>query len=127
MVSARFSPFLTEAIPYVDRRHEVLQNWTLIQQVIGAGHRALPEDQRQLEFPVRQQDQESVSRYLENHGIAEDRNLAIIHPGAGAPVKLWRPELLATCVSWLLATRPTPTVWLLPIMPLACHKIVLPQ
>ncbi len=93
---AEVKPFLTEAIPYIPGRHEVEQNLSLVEAV--AGQRPLqkaaprPWSGLPLEFPLSAQDREFASRYLAEQGVRDDDLLVCIHPGAGAPVKLWRSE-----------------------------------
>jgi len=93
---AEVKPFLTDAVPYVPGRHEVKQNLALVEAVSGQpplrrldGH---PSQGFPLEFPLRAQDQEFATRYLAEQGVGDDDPLVCIHPGAGAPVKLWRKE-----------------------------------
>jgi lipopolysaccharide heptosyltransferase II len=89
-------PFLTDAVPYVPGRHEVEQNLALVEAVSGQPPlRRLdgqPWQEFPLEFPLRAQDQEFAIRYLAEQGVGDDDPLVCIHPGAGAPVKLWRKE-----------------------------------
>jgi len=93
---AEVKPFLTDAVPYVPGRHEVEQNLALVEAISGQpllrrldGH---PWQGFPLEFPLRAQDREFATRYLAEQGVREDDPLVCIHPGAGAPVKLWRKE-----------------------------------
>lgn len=88
-------PFLTQALPYVSERHEVRQNLTLVQQAIQEAGGQAPGDSLRLEFTVTEQDAKSVAQYLAEHGVGVDEHVVVIHPGAGAPVKRWRPEAFA--------------------------------
>jgi ADP-heptose:LPS heptosyltransferase len=88
-------PFLTQAVPYCSGQHEVKQNMALVQQVLQDNGRQLPKASLQLEFTVPAGDQDSVAAYLANRGVGSDEGLLGIHPGAGAPVKLWRAEAWA--------------------------------
>jgi len=45
-----------------------------------------------LEFLIPEADWAWAESWLQQQGILPDRPLIIIHPGAGAAVKLWRPE-----------------------------------
>ena len=88
---AECRPFLTEAVPYTKGKHEVEQNLTLIEAMAGkqgAGGRR----QGELEFEVTAEDREFAVHYLLERGVEDGDKLVCIHPGAGAPVKLWRPE-----------------------------------
>jgi lipopolysaccharide heptosyltransferase II len=81
--------FLTEALPYARGQHEVEQNMHLVASVVG---RDLG-DAGPLEFTPRPQDARSAMELLKDSGF-HGRYLCL-HPGAGAPVKLWRPEAFA--------------------------------
>ena len=85
----QMSPFLTRAVPYVSGRHEVEQNIHLVAA-------ALDEDigdPGSLEFKPAPEDVKSaLNRLAERDG---NRRFLCLHPGAGAPVKLWRPESFA--------------------------------
>jgi ADP-heptose:LPS heptosyltransferase len=76
-------PFLSHALPYRPGRHETLQNSRLIDQLIrlagGVPPSALP-DRPRLQLPAAMPPLALPPRY------------AVFHPGAGAPVKRWRPE-----------------------------------
>jgi len=48
-----------------------------------------------LQYVVSKQDEEHIAGYLRAHGITASRPLVAIHPGAGAPVKMWQPEAWA--------------------------------
>lgn len=107
------APFLTEAAPYVDRRHEVEQNWILVNQVIqavnrSAGHRTGQsagqpvEEAHPLQFFPSAAD-EAWAQNLQARLGAPGSKLVIIHPGAGAPVKQWRVEAWAALANRLVA------------------------
>lgn len=85
-------PFLTRVLHYEDQRHEVVQNLVLAQEVVRqTGHE--PGDTRnELEFALAQPDREYVDRLLAERGVTPTQPLVAIHPGAGAPVKLWSVE-----------------------------------
>jgi ADP-heptose:LPS heptosyltransferase len=93
---AEVKPFLTDAIPYVPGRHEVEQNLVLVEAVNSQPPlRRLavkPSQGFPLEFPLSAQDREFAARYLTEQGVGDEDPLVCIHPGAGAPVKLWRNE-----------------------------------
>jgi len=85
-------PFLTEAIPYVPNRHEVLQNLTLALPLTGndAPHPPLPSHQPAslpLRFVLSDAEQAAAAAFLAQAGIAAP--FGVIHVGAGAAVKLW--------------------------------------
>jgi heptosyltransferase-2/heptosyltransferase-3 len=79
-------PFLTDVVPYVQGRHEVEQNLTLVESV-GGRPVAYP-----LEFRPSASDEEFAASYLAERGVKGKEPLICIHPGAGAPVKLWLKE-----------------------------------
>ncbi len=94
------SPFLTHAVPYESQRHEVLQNQTLAEQVLlVADHVSRPPgissstvSAMPLEFFSQDDDTHQVEGYLQARGWFRKQPLVVIHPGAGAPVKQWRPD-----------------------------------
>jgi lipopolysaccharide heptosyltransferase II len=88
-------PFLTAALPYVEQRHEVQQNLTLVQEAIRESGRTAPEDALDLEFTIVAPDRDYAAAYLARLGPATDQPWVAIHPGAGAAVKLWQPEAWA--------------------------------
>jgi len=107
-------PFLNQAVPYTSQRHEVQQNLTLVEQAVqnctgeprnearlpfddstNTAPKASGECLAPTEFPVLSEDQEHIARYLAQRGVPADEDLVAIHPGAGAAVKLWRPEAWA--------------------------------
>ncbi len=81
--------FLTQALPYVGGRHEVEQNMHLVASVVDRDIG----DAGSLEFTPTPQDARSALDLLKDSGC-QGRYLCL-HPGAGAPVKLWRPEAFA--------------------------------
>jgi lipopolysaccharide heptosyltransferase II len=89
---AEVKPFLTDAVPFVPGRHEVEQNLTLMKAVGGQGEHAIAPSAHPLEFPLSAQDREFAARYLAAQGVGNNDPLVCIHPGAGAPVKLWQNE-----------------------------------
>lgn len=101
---AECKPFLTRAVPYVSQRHEVLQNLTLVHEALeSAGVVATSVTSsrestlqvvaaRPLEYVITAEDEEYTAQYLRAHGVQAGQTLVAIHPGAGAPVKLWRAE-----------------------------------
>ena len=115
-------PFLTEAVPYDSHCHEVEQNLTLIKAAIRSMGRPSPQDplspdfaqektldlaqQNRMDLTITPQDRDYVDRYLAERGVgAEERPIAI-HPGAGAPVKLWSPESWAQVADTLATSCP---------------------
>jgi lipopolysaccharide heptosyltransferase II len=95
-------PFLTQAVPYRSGQHEVKQNLELVQQVMRDNGRQLPNPSLQLEFTVPVGDQDSVAAWLASRSVGSEECLLGIHPGAGAPVKLWRAEAFAEVADALI-------------------------
>jgi lipopolysaccharide heptosyltransferase II len=83
------APFLTQALPYASGRHEVEQNLSLIEAVTG-GRVA---DPGPLEFKPAPEAVRSASKLLAQRDPR--KGYLCLHPGSGAPVKLWRPEAFA--------------------------------
>lgn len=81
---AECQPFLTQAVPYQAGHHEVLQNLALIEAATGQ-RMAAPS---RLTFPVTPGAQAWVHTWRAAAGLAE-KAYVVVHPGAGAPVKLW--------------------------------------
>lgn len=103
-------PFLTQAVPYVSRRHEVQQNLALIEQLLRETGQLVPEGPQPLEFTVTEEDQEYVASYLAERGLTAAHDIIAIHPGAGSPVKLWRPEAWAELADALIGRWPVQVV-----------------
>ncbi len=109
---AEVRPFLTDVVPYSSERHEVEQNLALVERVSSFEFRVsgcrpvlshalsviegLAEGSRvgrwPLEFHLTAEDEEFAEDYLAGHGVGDGDLLIGIHPGAGAPVKLWRNQ-----------------------------------
>ena len=89
---AEVRPFLTDIVPYSSGRHEVEQNLTLVKRVASCELRVASFP---LEFDLTVEDEMFAKDYLMRHGVGDGNLLICIHPGAGAPVKLWRNEAWA--------------------------------
>ncbi|MDH7486060.1 MAG: glycosyltransferase family 9 protein [Anaerolineae bacterium] len=107
-------PFLTQALPYVAGQHEVQQNLRFTFHVSRftsqvAGEEALAEEAdwkaHPLEFALTREEEARAEEWLLAHGAAAGRPLVAIHPGAGAPVKLWPAENWAAVADVLTARR----------------------
>jgi heptosyltransferase-2/heptosyltransferase-3 len=107
---AEVQPFLTQAIPYVQGRHEVVQNLALAlaagagDRLSAAGDRLTVIGERMaasggdsqggdwgLRFAVSAGDEAAAAALLP----ATHRPVVAIHPGSGAAVKRWRPTAWA--------------------------------
>ncbi len=98
-------PFLTNPLPYLNNRHEVEQNWRLAHFAWSRGTLPIIETWSNaetigpLEFFISPEEeawakdflQEDKGRRANDKGQGtNDKEQIIIHPGAGAAVKLWR-------------------------------------
>ncbi len=104
---AEVQPFLTDIVPYSHGRHEVEQNLALVERVSSFGTSARSVEpfgvsgygwrtgSWPLEFHLTADDEEFAKGYLAGHEVEDSDLLICIHPGAGAPVKLWRNEAWA--------------------------------
>jgi heptosyltransferase-2/heptosyltransferase-3 len=81
------APFLNHAVPYIPGRHEVEQNLGLIDWHASTqvSPTPLPES-NPLEFHI----PDSATAWARE--LLGDVHPIVIHPGAGAPVKLWQTE-----------------------------------
>ncbi len=85
------APFLTVA-RRLQHQHVVMQNL-----ILAAAFTNMPlPDLVQLEFPIRADDRDSIDNQLEAWGIRAGAPIICIHPGAGAPSKIWRAEKWAS-------------------------------
>ena len=102
------APFLTDPLPYLAGRHEVEQNWRLIHYAWSLGSLPIIEDwsdreiMGELAFSVPETERAWAKQWLQGHQLLIERPLVIIHPGAGAPVKLWRSEAWAVLAQKLI-------------------------
>jgi lipopolysaccharide heptosyltransferase II len=83
---ASVAPFLTDATPYVKGRAEVNQNMALVSALVG--HEV--DEPGPLEFYPQPGALRSAAALLRT--MEPSQGLLCLHPGAGAPVKLWRPQ-----------------------------------
>ncbi len=105
------TPFLTWAVPLHNGEHAVMQNQRLVQaatllgkaiahdepkagklsteQIAQSGNDVSGVGQPPLEFVPTDEEYAWVQRRLAQAGVSECDRLVVIHPGAGAPVKLW--------------------------------------
>ncbi len=83
------APFLTRALPYTSGRHEVQQNLSLVEAVVG-GH---IEEPGPLEFEPSPEAVRGAHTLLAQND--QPQGYLCLHPGSGAAVKLWRPEAFA--------------------------------
>jgi ADP-heptose:LPS heptosyltransferase len=93
------APFLSRAVPYVAGQHEVEQNLRLIEAAVGRTNPGVASD---LNFEPSDQDEQAADRLLAEQGVRPGDVLACVHPGSGAPVKLWRNEGWAQVIEVLV-------------------------
>ncbi len=93
---AECEPFLTHAVPYQAGRHEVTQNLALIEAATGQPCTA----PARLTVAVTAAAQAWVHTWRAAAGLTE-QPYAVIHPGAGAPVKLWPAAAWAAVIDGL--------------------------
>ncbi len=120
------TPFLTWALPMREVEHAVRQNLRLVQaasllakQTVHKGQQAdkLSDEQAALleraasvqgqpplEFVSTDEERAWVRERLALAGISESDRLIVIHPGTGAPVKLWEAASWARVADALLRT-----------------------
>lgn len=99
------APFLTTAIPYEPGHHEVAQSLGLIEQGCQQAGIPLPIDvPTSLHYTVRSEEEQAVTALLSQHGLEGHRPLIAIHPGAGAPVKLWPASRYAKIADALISS-----------------------
>ncbi len=84
---AGVAPFLTLARPLV-HQHAVEQNLRLAEAFVALPRRPAVH----LDFPLRSEDRETIDARLAEWGIAAEAPIICIHPGSGAPSKLWLAE-----------------------------------
>lgn len=93
------APFLSRAVPYAAGQHEVVQNLRLIEAAVG---RTDPGPTSDLSFEPSDEDEITAERLLAEQGVHPGDTLACVHPGTGAPVKLWRNEGWAQVIESLV-------------------------
>ncbi|MCC7352722.1 MAG: glycosyltransferase family 9 protein [Anaerolineae bacterium] len=98
---AEVRPCLTQAVPYVAGRHEVIQNLTLVNEVAKRAGEETTWREEPLEFAPSAADEAWAQEYLASRG---GKRWIAIHAGAGAAVKQWRAAAWAT-VGNALASR----------------------
>jgi ADP-heptose:LPS heptosyltransferase len=108
-------PFLTRALPFHSPEPAPVSNLRLVSAALETlGYSPLEQpytpERYPLQFIPTAEEQAWVTERLDKEGINPDSPIVVIHPGAGAPVKLWRTEAWSACASILpaLFTSPTP-------------------
>ncbi len=97
-------PFLTASLPYIEGLHEVEQNFRLVQFFISGGDEIPARDAiGNTEFFVPDAGRRWALNWLHEAPPDSTHPLVVIHPGAGAAVKLWRVEAWAQVADALAA------------------------
>jgi heptosyltransferase-2/heptosyltransferase-3 len=79
-------------VPYEPGRHEVAQNLRLAARLARASEPAAAPADWPLDFRISAADEEFAHGWLSAHGIGDGTRYAVLVPGSGAEVKLWRAE-----------------------------------
>ena len=90
------APFLTDS-RQLEHQHVVEQNLRLAEMLTVES----PDDSIKLEFPLQDADRDFINLRLAEWQIASDKPLICIHPGSGAPSKLWSNEKWAAAADAL--------------------------
>ena len=86
-------PFINDLLPYEQGRHEVLQNIRLLSRAALVEEPALATfAELPLEFQPSPDAAAFVEPWLRSKGIAAGERFALLVPGSGALVKLWRED-----------------------------------
>ncbi|GHO45114.1 glycosyltransferase family 9 protein [Ktedonospora formicarum] len=105
------TPFLTHALPFPEHKHSTFYNLELASAGLEAlGREALEQPFTPERYPLRfypsLEDEQWVTERLKEAEIDTQSPLAIIHPGTGGAVKLWRASAWATCANTLQKQYP---------------------
>ncbi|WP_081838466.1 glycosyltransferase family 9 protein [Thermogemmatispora carboxidivorans] len=99
--------FLTHALPFPEGEHSTCSSLRLVStalELLGQAPLAEPftPERYPLLFRPTAQEEQRAAALLAEAGLTDEVPFAVIHPGSGAAVKLWRPEGWATCAVTLL-------------------------
>jgi lipopolysaccharide heptosyltransferase II len=100
------SSLLTEALPLPSREHLTASYLRLLSAGLSVmGYSSLEEPYTEERYPLHfvpaAQECQWIAEYLSREGFDPSTPLAVIHPGTGGAVKLWRSEGWATCATAL--------------------------
>ncbi len=107
-------PFLTHALPFQAPEHATTSNLRLVSAGLELlGYQALPQPYTPVAYPLhfepKPEERSWVAEHLLKEGIDKKASIVVIHPGSGAPVKLWRAiawSHLANTLEQTLTTTP---------------------
>ena len=109
------TPFLNRALPFITPEAATVSSLRLASaalETLGGAPLAEPytPEQYPAQFAVSAEEEAWASARLQQEGIDAAAPIAVIHPGTGAAVKLWRSEAWVDCANTLpaLLTSPTP-------------------
>jgi lipopolysaccharide heptosyltransferase II len=99
--------FLSEALPLPAGEHSTRSSLRLVSAALQClGQSPLTEpltpERYPLVCPATAQEEQQAAEYLAAAGLSDDSAFAVIHPGSGAAVKLWRSAAWATCAEVLM-------------------------
>lgn len=102
------TPFLTDTLPFHTPELATVSNLRLASAALRSlGREPLPEPFTPQDYPLDYhptgEEQRQVAERLAGAGIDETTPLIVIHPGAGAAIKLWRADGWAFCANTLPA------------------------
>ncbi|MBV9691223.1 MAG: glycosyltransferase family 9 protein, partial [Ktedonobacteraceae bacterium] len=104
-------PFLTHALPFQRAEHATVSALRLTSaglRILGLS--SLTEPYTPARYPLyflpSTEEETWVAERLQVEGVKSEDVIIVIHPGSGAPVKLWRPEGWATCADALSTAFP---------------------
>src|SRR5579885_3451602 len=109
---AHGKPFLTHTLPFQSPEHATRSNLRLASAGLALlGAQPLPEPFTPAAYPLRfepkAEERAWVAERLRKEGIDAETPVVIIHPGSGAPVKLWRAEAWTYIANTLTKTLTT--------------------
>ncbi len=85
------APFLTTRVPYTPDAHATVLNLALVETLTGRPI-AVDPIAWPMEFPVTAAERADADAWLAEQGVDAGERLVVMHPGAGADVKLWTNE-----------------------------------
>lgn len=91
------TPFLTQALPFPPAEHATVSNLRLASTALQTlGYEPLVEPYTPTHYPLyfkpTPAEQEVIHERLQRDNITDETSVAVIHPGTGGAVKLWRVE-----------------------------------
>jgi len=105
-------PFLTHALPFRQPEHATVSNLRLVSAALELlGYQPLARPYAATAYPLRfepePEERAWVAERLRKEGINAQTPVVVIHPGSGAPVKLWRAEAWSHLADVLKGTLTT--------------------